>query len=275
MALNECARRMVQDVASYIHRVGRTARNESKGKSLLLLTESETHMTELIKEGRVPIKKIQMNKSKNQPLQEKLAQQIAQDAALKHMAQKAFVSYLRSVHLQGNKKVFDIRKYPPEAIASAWGLATQPRIRFVDVPDQKVKNIPYALREDGGGKGDRSAAAWAQAEGAEGAEGAAHGDAAHQKKTEQKKRKPAARAGKEEGESDSDGGKGGEAEGGDVEGGGQRRAIATAQPQSKLTKLFNRKNHDVLSETYRKMHGVCSVRERERERARAKERKSD
>jgi ATP-dependent RNA helicase DDX10/DBP4 len=265
---------MVQDVASYIHRVGRTARNESKGKSLLLLTESETHMTELIKEGRVPIKKIQMNKSKNQPLQEKLAQQIAQDAALKHMAQKAFVSYLRSVHLQGNKKVFDISKYPPEGIASAWGLATQPRLRFVDVPDQKVKNIPYALREDGGGKGDRSAAAWAQAEGAE---GAAHGDAAHQTKTEQKKRKPAARSGKEEGESDSDGGKSGEAEGGDVEGGGQRRAIATAQPQSKLTKLFNRKNHDVLSETYRKLHGVyvVCVGVGERSCARKRERASE
>jgi len=35
-----------------------------------------------------------------QPLQQKLVQQIAQDPALKHMAQKAFVSYLRSVHLQ-------------------------------------------------------------------------------------------------------------------------------------------------------------------------------
>ena len=53
----------------------------------------------------MPIKKIQMNKSKNQPLQQKLSQQIAQDAALKHMAQKAFVSYLRSVHLQVRSRV--------------------------------------------------------------------------------------------------------------------------------------------------------------------------
>jgi hypothetical protein len=57
-------------------------------------------MTELIQQARVPIKKIQMNKAKNQPLQQKLAQQIAQDPALKHMAQKAFVSYMRSLHLQ-------------------------------------------------------------------------------------------------------------------------------------------------------------------------------
>ena len=53
-------------MATYIHRVGRTARNETKGKSLLLLTESELHMTQLIQEARVPIKKIQMNKSKSQ-----------------------------------------------------------------------------------------------------------------------------------------------------------------------------------------------------------------
>jgi len=54
------------------------ARNETKGKSLMLLTESETHMTTLIQEARVPIKKIHMNKSKNMPLAQKLAQQIAQ-----------------------------------------------------------------------------------------------------------------------------------------------------------------------------------------------------
>ena len=59
-------------------------------------------MTELIQQARVPIKKIQMNKAKNQPLQQKLAQQIAQDPALKHMAQKAFVSYMRSLHLQAS-----------------------------------------------------------------------------------------------------------------------------------------------------------------------------
>lgn len=108
-------------MATYIHRVGRTARNESKGKSLLLLTESELHMAQLIQEARVPIKKIQMNKSKSQPLQQKLVQQIAQDPALKHMAQKAFVSYLRSVHLQSNKQVFDVTKYSPESIAGSWG----------------------------------------------------------------------------------------------------------------------------------------------------------
>jgi hypothetical protein len=64
-------------------------------------------MTELIQQARVPIKKIQMNKAKNQPLQQKLAQHIAQDPALKHMAQKAFVSYMRSLHLQARPLCYE------------------------------------------------------------------------------------------------------------------------------------------------------------------------
>ena len=152
-----------EDVEAYIHRAGRTARNESKGKSLLLLTPSEAAcMPDMLKAARVPIKKIMMNTARHQPLQQKLAQLVAQDPALKHMAQKAFVSYLRSVHLQSNKEVFDISKYSPEALAGAWGMVTMPRLRFVEAPDQKAKNIPYALREEGGGKGDKAAAVWRQ-----------------------------------------------------------------------------------------------------------------
>ena len=207
----------------------------------MLLTESEVHMTELIKQARVPIKKIQMNKSKSQPLQQKLAQQIAQDPALKHMAQKAFVSYMRSLHLQSNKQVFDISKYSPEAVASAWGLETLPRLRFVEASDQKTKNIPYALREEGEGKGDKGAAAWRELE----------------KGTAQKK---ASSRKDESGSESEEEGNGGatEAEATRVDrAGGERRAIATSQPQSKMSKLFNRKNHDVLSDTYRKMVQVC------------------
>ena len=119
-------------------------------------------MPDMLKAARVPIKKIMMNTARHQPLQQKLAQLVAQDPALKHMAQKAFVSYLRSVHLQSNKEVFDISKYSPEALAGAWGMVTMPRLRFVEAPDQKAKNIPYALREEGGGKGDKAAAVWRQ-----------------------------------------------------------------------------------------------------------------
>ena len=170
-----------------------------------------------------------------------------QDPALKHMAQKAFVSYLRSVHLQSNKSVFDINKYSAEGLAGSWGLATMPRIRFVDVPDQKMKNIPYALREDGGGKGDKGAVAWRAAEGG-GVEGEeiAEKKARAEEKMLRKKEKSRAKGGSDSEEEE-------EEEAPAQSKGGERRAIATTMPMSKMSKLFNRKNNDVLSETYRKM----------------------
>lgn len=45
-----------EDVASYIHRVGRTARFNASGKSLLFLTPSEEKMVERLQEARIPVK---------------------------------------------------------------------------------------------------------------------------------------------------------------------------------------------------------------------------
>ena len=145
--------------------------------------------------------------------------------------------------------MFDVSKYSPEGIASSWGLATMPRLRFVDAPAHKLKNVPYALRENGSANGDKGAAAWREAAGDERGDGVENGkqvaaDADQKEKPGAKKEGVRRRAG----ESDDDD----EAKE-EERAGGQRRAIATTMPQSKMTKLFNRKNNDVLSATYRKL----------------------
>jgi len=71
-----------------------------------------------------------MNKTKLAPVEAKVSQLLTQDPALKHLAQKALVSYLRSLHLQRNKDVFDVKAVNAQALAESWGLATMPRIRF-------------------------------------------------------------------------------------------------------------------------------------------------
>lgn len=48
-----------EDPATYIHRVGRTARYQRGGESLLLLLESETKIIEKLKEKKIPINKIE------------------------------------------------------------------------------------------------------------------------------------------------------------------------------------------------------------------------
>lgn len=122
----------------------------------------------------------------------------------------------------------------------------------MDAPAQKMKNVPYALRESMAENGDmvglasREGAASARREGGEDEEGRAAGQGRAQKQRGMKVRE------KEE----SAGGHGSEAQAAGDTGtvsAGHRRAIATTMPQSKMTKLFNRKNNDVLSETYRKL----------------------
>lgn len=44
-----------EDVASYIHRVGRTARYKSGGKSVLFLMPSEIKMLEKLEAAKVPV----------------------------------------------------------------------------------------------------------------------------------------------------------------------------------------------------------------------------
>lgn len=44
-----------ENVASYIHRVGRTARYKSGGKSVLFLLPSEIQMLEKLKAAKVPV----------------------------------------------------------------------------------------------------------------------------------------------------------------------------------------------------------------------------
>lgn len=49
-----------EDVASYIHRVGRTARYHSGGRSVLFLMPSEMKMLEQLQSAKVPIQLIKV-----------------------------------------------------------------------------------------------------------------------------------------------------------------------------------------------------------------------
>lgn len=49
-----------EDVASYIHRVGRTARYDSSGRSVLFLTPSEEKMLDKLQAAKIPIKKLKV-----------------------------------------------------------------------------------------------------------------------------------------------------------------------------------------------------------------------
>lgn len=66
-----------------------------------------------------------------------LAGLLSKDPDLKYMAQRAFITYLRSIHIRGDKEIFDVTKLPLEEYAVSLGLPTTPRIRFLKKDTKK------------------------------------------------------------------------------------------------------------------------------------------
>ncbi|KAH7937985.1 hypothetical protein HPB49_019051 [Dermacentor silvarum] len=120
-----------EDVSTYIHRAGRTARFEKDGEALLILLPSEEPMAEQLTQNKIPISKIQVNPKMFVNVQKKLESMCARDVALKECAQRCFTAYLKSVFLMKDKTVFDVTKLDLDAFARSLGLAMAPRVRFL------------------------------------------------------------------------------------------------------------------------------------------------
>ncbi|KAL6999301.1 DEAD-box ATP-dependent RNA helicase 32 [Sarracenia purpurea var. burkii] len=137
-----------EDVATYIHRVGRTARYLSGGRSVLFLAPSEMKMLEKLQEKKIPIQFIKANTKRLQPVSGLLAALLVKDKELQHLAHRAFITYLRSIYIQRDKEVFDVMKLPIEEFSASLGLPMTPKVRFLK---QKAKHKKvsgeYSLQE--------------------------------------------------------------------------------------------------------------------------------
>jgi len=88
------------DVDTYIHRVGRTARYNAGGRALLFLLPSERNFVDLLKIKKIDIQEIEPKKNRLLNVDASIRSMVAEDAQLKFLAQKAVVSYIRSIFLQ-------------------------------------------------------------------------------------------------------------------------------------------------------------------------------
>ena len=78
-----------EDVETYIHRVGRTARYESKGKGLLFLMPSEEEgMLAAFEKRDIDIKKIKIRPSKTQNIENQLQKLAFQEPEIKYLGQR-------------------------------------------------------------------------------------------------------------------------------------------------------------------------------------------
>ncbi|KAH8116475.1 DEAD-domain-containing protein [Phellopilus nigrolimitatus] len=138
-----------EDADTYIHRVGRTARYESAGKSLLLLCPSEEEgMLSALQKKEINIAKIKIKGSKTQSIEKHLQNLAFQDPEIKYLGQRAFVSYMRSVYLHKDKTIFQVDKLPARDFATSLGLPGAPKIKFLaKEAAKKKKNASYIVAE--------------------------------------------------------------------------------------------------------------------------------
>ncbi|EKG19571.1 RNA helicase ATP-dependent DEAD-box conserved site [Macrophomina phaseolina MS6] len=151
-----------EDADTYIHRVGRTARYERDGRAVLFLDPSEEEgMLKRLEARKIPIERINVRTKKQQSIKNQLQNMCFKDAQLKYLGQKAFISYVKSIHVQKDKEIFQLQKLPLEEFAASLGLPGAPRIKFMKGDNAKeLKNAPrHGLSssedessEDDGGK---------------------------------------------------------------------------------------------------------------------------
>lgn len=121
-----------EDVETYIHRAGRTARGVfGKGEGLLMLLPSEENIVEHLHKTKIPISKISVDPSKVQAPQRNIESMLSDNTDLKQSAQRAFVSYVKSVHMMKNKDIFNVQELDTDAYARSLGLLIPPRIKFM------------------------------------------------------------------------------------------------------------------------------------------------
>ncbi|KAM7207753.1 P-loop containing nucleoside triphosphate hydrolase protein [Naviculisporaceae sp. PSN 640] len=140
-----------EDAETYIHRVGRTARYDRKGRAVLFLDPSEEDgFVKRLEHKKVPIKRVNVKEDKKKSIANELQNLCFQSPDVKYLAQKAFVSYTRSVHMQKDKEVFHFDKLDLDAFAASLGLPGAPQIKFTKGEDvKKLKNAPRMAMSSG------------------------------------------------------------------------------------------------------------------------------
>ncbi|KAK5015617.1 P-loop containing nucleoside triphosphate hydrolase protein [Cryomyces antarcticus] len=133
-----------EDADTYIHRVGRTARYEREGRAVLFLDPSEEEgMLKRLEHKKVPIERINVKQKKQMSIKNQLQNMCFKDPQLKYLGQKAFISYVKSIHVQKDKEIFKMSELPLEEFAASLGLPGAPRIKFMKGDDAKaLKNAP-------------------------------------------------------------------------------------------------------------------------------------
>ncbi|KAI4182430.1 MAG: hypothetical protein L6R41_005984 [Letrouitia leprolyta] len=137
-----------EDADTYIHRVGRTARYERSGRAVIFLAPTEEEgMLKRLEHKKVIVEKINVRQKKQQSIRNQLQNMCFKNPELKHLGQKAFISYVKSIYLQKDKEIFKLNEIPLEELSVSMGLPGAPRIKFMKGDNSKApKNASTTLK---------------------------------------------------------------------------------------------------------------------------------
>ncbi|KIO11212.1 hypothetical protein M404DRAFT_994865 [Pisolithus tinctorius Marx 270] len=219
-----------EDVETYIHRVGRTARYDSSGKGLLLLLPSEEKgmLTALEKKG-VKIEPIKIRASKTRSIQNELQKLAFQDPEIKYLGQRALVSYVRSVHLHRDKSIFKVKDLPVEKYSESLGLPGTPKIKFLS--REQTKGRKNASRITTVTEAEMESEREEDSSSGEGSKSSQGPDESNNSESSAEENEGALRKLMESGRSD----------------------LPKPAVRTKYDRMFGRKNQNILSEHYAKM----------------------
>lgn len=85
----------------------------------------------------------QANNKRLQPVSGLLSALLVKYPDMQYLAQRAFVTYLRSIHIQKDKEIFDVIKLPIDEFSASLGLPMTPKIRFLK---QKIKSKTESVK---------------------------------------------------------------------------------------------------------------------------------
>jgi ATP-dependent RNA helicase DDX10/DBP4 len=145
-----------EDVDSYIHRIGRTARFDSTGSALIfLMPEEKDPFIDQLNSREIPLPTtVHPNESKIVSLQGRLMSILAKDAEIKNVAIKAYTSYLRSLVLTG--RVSDISESKRELFAQSLGLSQAPDLELFAPKRRKQSSLQILKQKIADHKSKRS-----------------------------------------------------------------------------------------------------------------------
>lgn len=157
-----------EDRATYIHRVGRTARYRNKGNALLFITPAEDehgyvdtilqqqngkkkNSSNAVSQKQLPLQRLSINPRRATVVTERAASLVAANTRLHSLAKKAFQSHCRSLHLLPQPILSVQDDVDTDGYATSLGLAITPNLQFLKTDTDRTtlrakKNVNHKLQ---------------------------------------------------------------------------------------------------------------------------------